>query len=84
MPHALPRTQALIEQGIAEGLHLGAQVCVRHQGRLVADFGVGECRPGVPMRPDTNLFWFSCSKPVTAVALGRLFEAGELRFERLT
>jgi CubicO group peptidase (beta-lactamase class C family) len=76
MSHPLPRTLALLEQGIADGLHLGAQICVRHQGRVVADFGMGECRPGVPMRADTSLFWFSCSKPIAAVALGRLLEAG--------
>ena len=37
----LNRVYELIDQGIANGLHVGAQVCVWRGGECVADFGVG-------------------------------------------
>ena len=39
---------------------------------------VGEARPGVAMRPDTLLPWFSCTKPCTAIAVAQLWERGVL------
>jgi CubicO group peptidase (beta-lactamase class C family) len=78
-PVTLPRTTALIEQGIRENFHFGAQVFVAHQGRCVADLAFGEARPGLAMRTDTSQFWFSCTKPVTAVALCQQLERGRLQ-----
>ena len=43
----LPRTVAVLEQGMADKLQVGAQVYVSRDGTAVADFGLGEARPGV-------------------------------------
>ena len=75
---ALPRTLEVIERGMAEGLHIGAQVYVSLDGEPVADFAVGEARRGVPMTPETLMVWLSCSKPIGAVALAQLWEQGRL------
>ncbi len=40
----LPRTTAVLNEGIARGLHLGVQGYVWHAGAAVADFGIGEAR----------------------------------------
>src|SRR4051794_41079091 len=75
---SLPRTVAVLEQGITDGLHVGAQGYVSRGGMPVADFGIGLARPGVPMRPDTLMLWLSATKPVAAVAVAQLWERGLL------
>jgi len=77
----LPRVRAAIEAGIAEGLHLGAQLYVALRGEAVADAAVGEDRPGAPLRRDTLALWQSTTKPVVAVALARLWERGLLELD---
>mgnify|MGYP006173143501 CR=1 FL=1 len=72
----LPATVDAIREGIDRGLHLGAQVYVSQRGRVRADGAVGENRPGEPLTPDHLMLWLSATKPVTAVAAGRLWEAG--------
>jgi len=74
----LPRTVEVINQGIAEGLHLGAQVYASLAGRVVADLGIGDAREGVPMTPDTIMLWLSSGKPVGGVALAQLWERSRL------
>ena len=74
----VPRTRAALERGIAEGLHLGAQVYVWHDAHTLADFAVGTARPGVPMRRDSLVVWMSATKPVGAVAVAQLWERGLL------
>lgn len=66
-----------IEAGIARGEHLGAQVYVSLRGASV-DLALGERRPGEPMTEDTLLVWLSSTKPIGAVAIGQLWEAGKL------
>jgi CubicO group peptidase (beta-lactamase class C family) len=77
---ALPRTAAELERGIEAGLQLGGQICVWRAGREVADAGFGRAHrdPDAPMRRDHRLLWMSSSKPVTAVAIARLWERGAL------
>lgn len=58
------------------GLHVGAQLYVSRQGRVLADFGLGEARPGVPMTADTVMLWLSSSKPIGAAAIMQLRERG--------
>jgi CubicO group peptidase (beta-lactamase class C family) len=67
---------ALLEEGRAKGWHRGAQLEVRLAGQPPISVVVGEARAGVPMRADTLLPWFSCTKPVTAVAVCQLWERG--------
>lgn len=77
----LPRTRQAIEEGIREGLHLGAQIYVSLRGEAVADTAVGEDRPGEPLTRDHLMLWLSSTKPVGAVAAGQLWERGRLELD---
>lgn len=76
--HRLPTTSALLREGISEGLHIGAQLHVTWGAEVAADVAVGESRPGVAMTPDTLMVWMSACKPIGAVAIAQLLEAGKL------
>jgi CubicO group peptidase (beta-lactamase class C family) len=78
---SLPTATTILERGINEGLHIGAQLYVSRKGEPVADLALGESRPGVPMTPDTLMLWLSASKPVTAVAVAQMWERGKLRLD---
>ncbi|HEX2642784.1 MAG TPA: serine hydrolase domain-containing protein, partial [Thermoanaerobaculia bacterium] len=80
-PDTLPRTRAAIEEGIRQGLHLGAQLYVSRNGGTVASTALGEVRPGEPLTPDHLMLWLSSTKPVGAVALARLWERGRLELD---
>jgi len=77
----LPRTTAAVTAGIGAGLHLGVQVYVSVRGEPVADVGLGQARPGVPLTADTLMVWMSSCKPVGAVAVARLWERGALALD---
>ena len=77
----LDKTIERLEAGIAEGLHLGAQLYVSLDGEVVADRAVGEARPGRPMEADDLTLWLSSTKPTAAVALATLWEAGEVALD---
>lgn len=49
----------------------------------MADVALGESRPGTAMTPDTLTLWLSAGKPITAVAIARLVERGQLTFDDL-
>jgi CubicO group peptidase (beta-lactamase class C family) len=75
---------AVVEEGMWEGLHVGGQVYVSVWGEVKGDFAVGVARPAtehaeaVPMTPETITLWLSSGKPLTAVAVGQLWERGKL------
>src|SRR5206468_4239870 len=75
------RTTEIIEQGISDGFHLGAQLYISHQDKLIFDDGIGESRHGVPIRPDSINLWLSAVKPITAVAVALQWELGRLRLD---
>lgn len=75
---ATPGMDSVIVQGIDEGLHLGAQVYVSLHGKVIADTGIGEARPGVPMTRDQMIIWWSMTKPSVAVATAQLWERGAI------
>ncbi len=78
MSEPCPQTSAVIQRGIAEGLHLGAQLYAARGGQVVADMAWGESRPGEGMTPDTINLWMSSVKPVAAVAVTQLWQRGLL------
>ncbi len=78
---ALPRTLAVVERGLAEGVHIGAQLYVSLAGRVVADVALGEARCGLPLTPATLMPWRSCTKPLGAVVLAQLWERGRLELD---
>ncbi|MDB5323934.1 MAG: pbpE 2 [Phycisphaerales bacterium] len=81
---SLARTAAVIERGMEEGLHVGAQVYVSLWGEAVADLAFGLARPAgegraeLAMTPETIVLWLSSGKPLTAVAIAQLWERGLL------
>jgi CubicO group peptidase (beta-lactamase class C family) len=81
MSDDLSRTRAVLVRGIEQGLHPGAQLYVSRYGKAVAELALGEARPGTPMRGDTLVLWLSSSKPVAAVAIGQLWERGQLALD---
>ena len=50
-------------------------------GETVADFAIGEARPGTTMSRDTMVTWFSMTKPSVAVAVAQLWERGRLELD---
>jgi len=77
----LERTLAALEKGRSEGYHPGAQMEVRLRGEPVGSIAIGQARPGVAMRADTLLPWFSCTKVVTAIAVMQQWERGALALD---
>ncbi len=78
MSSQCPGTVRVIEEGIANGLHAGVQLFVSVGGETVADLGIGELSPGRPMTNDAITLWMSSGKPVAAIAIAQLWEAGRL------
>ena len=77
----LPGARRAVEEGIAEGLHRGAQLYVSRHSEPLADWAVGEDRPGVPLTREHLMIWLSSSKPVAAVAIAQLWERGLLELD---
>ena len=74
----LPRAVAVINQGIEANLHIGAQLYVSVAGKTIANLAIGEARDGVPLRTDHLMLWMSSCKPITAIAIAKLWEKGKL------
>lgn len=74
----LARISAVITQGITDRLHIGAQIFASIHGQIVADLAFGNARADSPMTPQTIMLWLSSSKPITAVAIGQIWERGLL------
>jgi CubicO group peptidase (beta-lactamase class C family) len=72
------RVVEVLDAGIADGTHIGAQLYVSHRGAVVADVALGRARSDVDMRTDTLMTWFSITKAVTAVAVAQQWERGAL------
>lgn len=67
-----------IDRWIEEGAVHGVSAAIWHDGRIIATRQIGEAQPGVPVQPDTLFGLASVSKPLTAAAIMRLVERGEL------
>jgi CubicO group peptidase (beta-lactamase class C family) len=72
------RVIEVLEQGISDGLHIGAQIYVSQAGSVVVDAAIGDARAGVPMTTDTLMNWFSMTKAITAIAVAQQWEAGRV------
>jgi CubicO group peptidase (beta-lactamase class C family) len=72
------RVVEVLEKGIADGTHIGAQLYVSRGGETVVDVAVGQARDGVPMTTDTLMIWFSMTKAITSVAVAQQWERGAL------
>ncbi|HYE16842.1 MAG TPA: serine hydrolase domain-containing protein [Tepidisphaeraceae bacterium] len=89
MSYDFARTRAVIDEGIATGLHIGAQLAIYRDGEGLLDLATGLARPAVPeigqadapMAPDTLVVWMSAGKPITAVLIAQLWELGLLALD---
>lgn len=81
----LPLALSVINEGIEQGIHFGAQVYVSLNGECVANAAVGEGvapddtendRPA--FRADNLMLWMSACKPFAAVGIAQLWEQGRL------
>jgi len=77
----LATVQSLIQQGIDDQRHLGAQVCVSRGGEVIEELTVGETSAGHAMTTNSIALWMSSGKPVTAVAILQLVEQGEIELD---
>ncbi|MCZ7526523.1 MAG: beta-lactamase family protein [Acidimicrobiia bacterium] len=68
----------LLERHRRDGMHDGAQCYVSRRGEVLLDVAVGESRPGRALEPDDVTLWYSSGKPITTVAVLRLWERGRL------
>ena len=73
---AIPRTLAVINEGLDTGRELGTQLAVSLDGQRIAEVNVGADGSGGAMRPETMLNWFSMTKASTAVSILQLWERG--------
>ena len=78
MTRFLDSTLSVIEKGITDGVHPGAQLYVSRDHVTLADLALGEGLPGKALTTDTLALWLSATKPVVAVALAVLWERGLL------
>lgn len=74
MEQYIPQSADLLRQGVENGLHLGSQLFILHQGDVIADMAVGRSRDTVAMSKESLLLWLSCTKPIVAMALAQLIE----------
>lgn len=75
-PAGFSPCRVLLKEGIAQGLHIGAQLYVSRDTAVQCDLAVGESRPGVEMTPDSLMLWLSATKPIAAAAIMQLVEHG--------
>lgn len=78
LSQTLPKTTALLQEGIENDLHIGAQIYISQNGTPLVDDALGESRPDVPMTTDTLMPWYSSGKPLTVAVIAQLWEQGHV------
>ncbi len=74
----MQQTIQIIQRGIDEGLHPGAQLFVSKKGTPPIALAFGIARPdGTPMSTNTRMVWMSGGKPLTAIAMMQQIERGK-------
>lgn len=81
MTNMFSQTSALIERGIADGLHPGAQLYVSRDGETLANLAFGLASDAVPMTSDSIVLWMSAVKPITAMAIANEWERGSIELD---
>jgi CubicO group peptidase (beta-lactamase class C family) len=77
----LPRTTALLEQGIDRAGYVGVQLHVWTTDGPVVDLAIGSASDGQPLTDCTVVRWLSGTKPIIAVAVAQLWEKGKLALD---
>lgn len=72
------RVAATVEQGV---FARGAVIEIRQRGQVIVSCGIGNDGLGRPVEPETLFAVYCSAKPVVALAVGMLVEAGELSWD---
>lgn len=72
-PLKLPRLQQVLDEHQARGEHTGALLSLSIQGQVL-EWCDGNLQPGVCMTQEAVIPWLSAGKPLTAVAVARLWQ----------
>ncbi len=75
------KTIRKVTEGIVQGWHPGVQLFVARNEETLLDLGIGNASIGRPMDRGSIGLWFSSGKPITAVAVAQLVEAGRLGWD---
>jgi CubicO group peptidase (beta-lactamase class C family) len=71
-----PKAAGLIESFQSKGFHTAAQIYISQSGQVLADTAVS--RADIDIDSDSILLWLSAGKPITAIAIARLWQARRL------
>ncbi|MDK1022358.1 MAG: serine hydrolase domain-containing protein, partial [Candidatus Hydrogenedentes bacterium] len=80
----LPTATNIIQVGMDRGLHIGAQLYVSLKGECIAECALGLADAeanegeGIALTTDHLVLSLSAGKPVGAVAIGQLWEQGQV------
>lgn len=72
----------VLEAGIQEGQHFGAQVAVSQHGERMLDEALGFNEAFQPLQSDLMMLWLSACKPLAGVAMGILIDRGVMDVDR--
>lgn len=78
MSNDFSRTRQAIQVGIDKGWHTGVQLYVSQGQQLLINVGIGTARDDEPLTADMLTLWLSAGKPLLAVAIAGLYEAGRI------
>ena len=80
---ALQRVEDLFRDQIDQGIHPGAVLAAYRHGRKVLDLhgGMADSESGKPVDRDTMFVLYSCTKPLAAACLHRLWEHGKVAWD---
>ena len=73
--------EQLLESQIAAGTALGAAVMLVRDGRVCLSVQAGQAEAGSALADDSIFLWLSSGKPLTAIAVARLYEQGLVRLD---
>lgn len=79
--HDFSATRQIIQEGIDNGQHFGAQVSISKDGETLSQFSMGTLDGSTPLTDESIIPWMSCSKMITAVALAKCYEEGDFDFD---
>jgi CubicO group peptidase (beta-lactamase class C family) len=75
------QTRQLLQKALSEQLYKGCQLFVLKGGEVFLDVAYGMARDDMEMAENTIMLWLSASKPVTAIAIARLYEQGKINID---
>jgi CubicO group peptidase (beta-lactamase class C family) len=76
-----PRTLRVIELGAEKNLHRGVQIYVSRNGDVLLDRAWGDQGQEESLSNEHVMLWLSSGKPLTAVALGVLYDGGLIQWD---